>query len=803
MSKKKKISQAPSVETLQADAARWLADGHHKEAIEAYKQLLKTEPRQEWQTALTTAYLERAKALAHKNMFKEAAALWESRASLCENEGSLELYLTWLLRAGRYGKAARLYVENTERLPKTEDTHQLPALFGLLLLTGQLEIAENFPADSFLRTQYPVVQGALQAYCQRDDTAADTYLKQIPFRSPYRDFRSLLKALMILETEPQEAIKLLEKIPGNSPYHNLVKLIRLDHTRLEMLGQLSSSEQTFVACLKGWDKQQVKLIPTLQSAARHDSTRTLFDVVVTNKQVLGEGYARQFCLALLPNYPPLLKNYERIFEPLSVFAQKRIEALYFERQNNSIMADKSWREGVASLKQDRSTPENALKAAMILRHLVDLAIRRGEGEDDEVLADLEASLNLDPEAKSSYLKLIQLHQARGDKKSYHKWVDVAVKHFPTEGDVLMVAIESATEKKAFKKAVKFANTLLKVDPINVKARQILLSSHVSHARKLIKSGKYDLAWKELNQASRIEKSNQRSGVIQINQGLLKLQQGGGKEPEQQAKQLIVEGLQLAGGGLRGQFRVRVETKLLGIKKFEEQVWPLLPVLARNYLPSRQEVSELVSLINAYHEADVDFLLKVLEPFQATLQNAAQQDFSKDELMSICQCFKQLEHYELLKLYARQAMKKWPEQPIFVYYQIVGKIAGQFSSMNETEVQRLHEALDKAEQQGDKRTSMMITGFLTEIAKQGMRSMGGWGEGFFPFNIPADWLEDDDADGEFEDDEFMGGLDEQQLAELIEMFEQMTGRRGRGKGMPLPELPKPSVQGKKDKPKKQK
>lgn len=492
--------------------------------------------------------------------------------------------------------------------------------------------------------------------------------------------------------------------------------------------------------------------------------------------MLGREFVRRICLALLPSYPPLTKDYERIFqEPQSEFTKKRLEALYFELYQQFDEADKKWREAVEILKRESAIPDHQLKAAMILRHLADLW-----KEKNDTIADLEASLVLDPEDKATYLRVAELYRHQGELKKSYQWIDTAVKRFPGERDVLTAAMEVATQKKAFKKAVGFANTLLKVDPINVKARQTLLSSHLSHARKMIKSGRYDLAQKELTQATTVEKSHQKNGVIQIQQGLIWLKEKGQKES---ARQSLLEGFQLAGSGLRGYLRVLMEAKLVGPKKLEEQALSLIPPLEPKYLPQRQEVLEWVSLINAYHEdgASLYKKAKLLTLFDAPLQNAVQHDFSRDELISICHCFKQIAHYEWLKQYARLALRKWPEQPIFVFYQIVAKAAGQWYHilLVEEEIERLQKAMETAEQQGDSRTSMMIMTFLGEMARQQNESGG---DRFSPFDMLFDDEEGDDLEGE-------GVLSEEELDQMLEMMERM--------GMPMPpELTQPRLRGEK-------
>jgi len=811
MRKKKKISHNRPIETSPALAADLLAKGRYKEAIEAYKQLVKKQPHEEWQAALAKAYLLRAQTLADKGMYKEAAVLWENRANWCPDKELIEQYIYWLIRAGRHIRAAHLLTESTEHLPPAA-IGPLQAQFGALLLAGAIEVAEAFPEEATLVKHYALVKEALGAYSQGDDKIAEESLKQIPFRSPYRDFRTILKALFIINADPNGARQLLDKVPAESPYAHFAKLIRMAgqdfESLLDGLSQLGHREQAFIAHLKGWDKAQLKLISTLlQAATKQNSHKALMEVVAAHQHFFGESDSRQFCLALLPSYPAGVKFYEKTFGSLSTYDKNRIAALSHERLGHLLKAEKHWRSHVESLKQHPKEKDNALKAALILRHLVELAEKRGEVFDDVDVPDfLAESLRLDPDDKSSYIKLIQWYKHNNDQHNYNKWVDTAVKYFPKESDILLIAMEAATRKTAFKKAAAFAKTLLKVDPINIKARQIARSSHLSHARKLIKSGKYDSARNELEQAAQFEKPSQRSGVVQINQALLELQAQGVVKPKTrkrkakkttaavakpkstgdvaQAVELLQEGIQLAGGGLLGQFRTIVESKSQSLNPSD--ILPLLSGSKKNDLPSRQEMLELVSLINAYSEEGVTFLAEAVKQVKALLQKAVKLEFSPDEMLSICQCFKKLEHHDLLTKFAEQALKCWPERPAFVFYQIYGKAKGIIWQISMPEMDRLKEVAEKADQQGDKRTFLMIMEFLNPI-----------GGGIVPF-APFD---DDDFDDIEAEMEALENMDPENMtpAELMKFINLLS--RLEDMGIEVPDFDIPIFPSPRQKPKK--
>jgi len=796
MRKNKKNSPNRIVEMSPAKAADLLADGRYKEAIDAYKQLLKQQQRDDWQAALAKAYLLRAQALADKGMYQEAAVLWENRANFCQDNEFIEHYIDWLIRAKRYVKAAHLVTKSTEQLSPAM-LWQIQAQFGALLVAGQTDLESAFDPEEPLLKQYALVKKALAAYCQGDDKTAEDFLKKIPFRSPYRDFRAILKALI----DPNSAEQLLDKVPADSPYAPFTQLIRMTVPHFESLSeglsQLTPNELTFLAQLKGWDKAQLKTISALQSAAKRNSQKALLEMVASQRHFLGDNYSRPFCLALLPSYPAGIKFYEKTFGSLSVFERNRLAALNYERQGQLLRAEKHWFTCFENLKKHPEETDHALKAALILRHIVELIEKLGEVFDDEnVPGFLAESLRLAPNDKTSYLKIIQWNKHNGETKNANKWIDAAVRHFPEESDILLIGMEWATAKKAFKKAAGFAKTLLKVDPINIKARQIARTSHISHARKLIKSGKYELARKELQQAAQFEKTNQRSGVVEINQALLELQALGFVKPKRRktktspkevaqsksnkvakpkssaevipAVELLREGVQLAGEGMLGLFQATVESQSQSLNPAD--ILSFISPLKKSYLPSRQEVLKLIQMINTFSEEGNTSLEQPVKQLKVPLTKSAKLDFSLEEMLSICQCFKKLSKKpnDLLALFAGQALKKWPEHPALVFYKIYAKANGFFWKITDPEIDRLHQAAETAKQQGDKRTHLMILEFLNPI--QGRLAPT-------PFSIPfnVDDMEDIEAeikslDGMNPDN--MSPIEMMKLIDILSRLEEM-------------------------------
>ncbi len=537
-----------------------------------------------------------------------------------------------------------------------------------------------------------LLKDALSNYEQGNYEFCKMALKQIPFRSVYKDYSSIIKGLILIATDQVAAgLQLFNKISDDSPYKQLAKVISLSANSIESLisSKLNSYELALVASLKGWNEKQINIITIVNNAIKQKNNKTLLDIVIKNWQFFGKEKSSQFCLALLPHYPRGIKVYEREFGSLSSFEKNRIFAIRCEQIGDIDEAYEYWRKCIKYLEKEQ---KSELKIAFIYRHLVELVEKYGEFFDNkEVITYLEKSLLYDPADKSTYLKLAKWYEHKGELKPYHKCVDTALKQLPKDPDILLLGITSATRKKAFKKAVKLAQTLLKIDPINAKARNYAVASHISHARKLIKTKKYHLASKELDSAMQLEKKP--TGIVQINQALLALHTSDNKATA--IKMLEKD-------GICDRFRVIIESK----RQFLD-----LKLTKLNITPNKTDALKLLNIINAYLEEKVDCVRESVQEIKPTIIKIAKLDFSQEEILSLCECFKNLANYDLLGKFATAANKRWSNHPAFMFYQVYAEINGKIFNLEPYQFQIIDDAMSIANNQGDKRTAMMIIHFM--------------------------------------------------------------------------------------------
>jgi tetratricopeptide (TPR) repeat protein len=772
MPKLKSKSDALSTAEMVAKGSRLMATQSYREAIDIYKQLLKREQRQEWRDMLATAYLERSKDLAAKSMYKEATMLWENIANLCGTIIEPDQYIDWLIRAGQYVKAVQACQRFQAALTASGAQEQLDMLLAVLLLSGNKEVTQALPPDSALRQQQTIAQAALRTYCQGGDEAAiREQLKHITFRSPYREFRPILSALLKLESDPADALLLLDRLPPESSYQTVAEVIRActRHGDLQALLHLNPVQQDLAASLLGLEQRQLKLLRQWAVVNRKPNDRVWFDFITSNVGALDQEQARRACLALLPAYPHGLQTYTRLFGPLPPFELQHLQALRAEQEHDDLRAVRHWQACVDLLTQQKDKSDNPLAAALILRHMAELEEHSGPGAHLEpaVRNYLERSLELDPTDRATYLKLADLHKQAGDTKDYYQWVEKAVQRFPDDSQVLLAAIEAATERQAFKKAAGFATRLLELDPINIRARKILINAYLSHARKLIKAGKYPLAEKELDSASQLEREGTRSGIVEINRGLLAFQRGQRDSMQREFR----EGARLAGGVLPASLHLWVEACQLDLEPEDFQSYAL-PAGGHLYV-TRDEILALVKCVNDYRQEGVNFLDTALENLEAPLRKFASQLSTEEDFLAVCECLQRAPHYELLEHFATHALKCW-QRPLFVYYQLYGRAEGSLDKVAERDYQRLEHAWEQAKQAQDHRTARVIDEFLSQD--------------FSPFALPSLKLPPLPPDVKEQLDELRAEIHDMTPAARDKAMADLLNKVGGGSEMP-PELGK--------------
>lgn len=734
----KKIIQKFSTEStaLQKAQAHYAA-GRYKEATDLFKELLKKSNDIEHRRCLADCYLQRAWAMAGKGMHKEACILWENYADHAEAPlQGRDAYVLWLLAAKNNGKAYAA-LEGFDARQLDEDYPDLSVYLGALLVSGCTDMLVHLPQDAALLRHWALVEDALEAYRHGEAERCDQSLKKLPFRSAFRDLRTLLKVQLLDAASLDQAPALLSKIPDASPYRPVANAclayVQTGAEFVATLAELEHNQRRVVVHAKGLAGKHQDLLETLIKHKGQLNDKLRFNLALQYPDVFGHSASQAYCLGALAQYSGGYKDYLKHFAVKDPFEENRLQALLCEQGKNSYEAEFFWKRCIDILKKNR--PASDRKIALILRHMAGKIPR---AEAVELLAE---SLDYDPDDRQSYLSILSVYaQDRPNPAKYEQWLERSLKHFPADSELLVRAAKSAANRKAFKKAAAYAKALLKIDPVNTLAKQLLFANHMAHARRLLKTEKFHLVDKEIQAAEQLTIDKNLRRQAELLRGFYLWQ----VEDKKQGLQQIVDTLaKLNDDPVNMQFQAQIEAGLLDLPT--TALSRALPA-AKDYLLSSRELQRLIASIEYYDEQldDRALLFKALDKIKAPLKKSMQWLLDHEALLlSWCQVLEKIGHYELLKHCAKMGNAKW-QKPLWLYYRTVAECQGDASRLDFMTLFVLQNALQEAHAEHDAKTAFLI-GRLIEQARGAIN----------PFMF------EDDVD-EFEDEEF----DEDPLEDLF-------------------------------------
>ncbi len=709
MSRKRKHSKAPATPlgansaALPGDADAALGASRYKEAIEQYKERLKRERRPEWVAGLAAAYAGRAAQLAAKDLVKEALALWRTRADVCGAPLIDGPYLSWLLQAGETDQALRLLADASRLPPETQA--QLETQLAAAVLVAPDSALTALAADSPLLRHRAAAQAALAACADGDAAAMAEQLQAIPFRSPYRDLRGILKALALHATDVGQAAAALARVPADGPFEPLARVLRVcllpGHEWVAALRSLDPEGRALVLDLKGCPEERRALLLELAKLSEGPAAAAvLYDLLARQRRALPEGAAGELCRRLLPHAPQRLKAYTASFGSLVRAEQARILALAAELKQRSEEAEDHWLRLVQCIEAD---PAGRRRAALVLCRLCDSPAHRSpDGVPCEHALNWWAqSLELDPEDRMTHLKLIRALRERSDLKETRIRLDAALARFPKDAELLLEAVETALASGAFKKAAGLAKRVLEIDPINPRVRAVVGHAHLSHARKQIAGSNPAAAGHELDEAAQWLRATADCGSMKLLRGLI-------DERAEEGNALLREGLAELGGTLVGSFHLLLEA---GRTKRDAKVLLRRAGVDLGGAPAAEEVVALAHALNAMREGD-KALRAALGPLRAMLGRAAAAPFSEPDQHLVCEALHRRNEHDLARRYAEAALKRWPGNPVFVYLRAAAAYGANPWRMPPRERMALERALELAHARGDQRTALRLRDLLS-------------------------------------------------------------------------------------------
>ncbi|MEA3303436.1 MAG: hypothetical protein U9Q75_09210 [Pseudomonadota bacterium] len=709
-----------SLEQLEKRALQRVESGHFKIAIADLKELLKRERRAEWLEALATAYTGRAAELAGKGMLKEALTIWRNRTEICGKPINDPGYLELLLANDDLTGATEWLQQELPALQQDKNAlHAVRCVCAARALGGMQGLVEAWPADDQLRKDLPAAQRALDAYCSGDDGALETALKSLPFRSPFRELKSIFKVLLLLPDASRAAVEPLQKISADSPFYPLALGVRnaLSTTPGSAAGGFPANRllADFNHSLQGWSSETAAAANELPHQQKRANSVQLMRILHKHRQAFGQDFAKEAAMRLAIHAEPdcyraVVDEYFKTFDIMDTFERGRCMALTYE--NDMDMSNEvvdQWGDALHSvdLMQTGSADDKSLAKALILRRMAEEIWKCMRYRADESIDYLERSLEFDPDHAESHILLVQRYRDQKRLKDARRVAALAESRWPEDPRVLIESAHNAIAGDAFHKAARIARNVLQFDPVNVEIKQLLFDAHIAHARKKIYDDTLKLADKELLQAVEWASADSNRGHIELLRGITAFKQG----DKSAASSLIASACERL-GVLRGRLMLAIEAtsfslkpaalrRISGIKKQPEKylsadIMAIVPHIEAALLNAPEQVID----------AAVDFI--------PALKQGASLDYKESELIRLCELWRRHDCFrsELLEPYAAAGEHRWPDLLIFDFFLVEATrtLNRPLSDENEDEMYNL---LEDARILGDSRTAALIDQVLQE------------------------------------------------------------------------------------------
>lgn len=343
---------------------------------------------------------------------------------------------------------------------------------------------------------------------------------------------------------------------------------------------------------------------------------------------------------------------------------------------------------------------------------------------------LQQAIAFDPDDLSTYLSLLSTCQRFEDHDLYRHTLSKTLQRFPDNRDLLRQAIASSQEKKAFKQAAGHAKKLLQLDPINTLARKSLVNCHLEHARKQIIKKRADLALKEIAAARQQAcDSDDHLDITAVTAWLEHLQ--GNREGSVQAIDLVrrqslhplLAETILFTEGQRLKIRDAVIKKILGPQK-------------TSLLPAGRVLQAYCARLRDYQKAGIAKVGDIAKRHGELILRSEESFVDKADHTLLCDCLHAIASFALLQHCAALALKKFPADPLFAFYEIHAAIGGNPSYLRQSQLDRLHALARREDLASYPRADALIHKFMREVDTM--------------FGPPPGWGDDhDDDDGNFQ------------------------------------------------------
>jgi tetratricopeptide (TPR) repeat protein len=523
--KHKPAADSPVVLRPRIERAR--AEGRYQQALELTKQLHKHQPTPEHRELLKEVYLGRARQLRTQGQTRDALTVLEAALRVDETSPAwLEQVAGEMARAGAAAQALAL----VERVPEAASAARIR---GFVVDAAVQEPSTGRPAlPPLLQTELDVILQASRQLETGDDEGARTTLQAIGLRSPFLDWKLLLRGLQAYyQNEDTRAVENWQRL---DPERLPARLAAPFRFQIDTSFRASQPASTQAAIQRQFDAVQGGTLPAQLRALRAalENRRSLAGAFRQAEVLLPQ--LRQQAPALVPRLaaclywaildsgPDDVTRYRRVFgNPPDDPEFHRLQALAYEKAGDLPEAHRCWQQYEKDIAaHPEAWPDGQAARARALvwlrmgRNAVEVLEERdapvsdffpfgpfglfGRPERPRALNPgpeqcLGHSIDLAPDLLEPYQKLLGYHLDEDHEAKAEKTARQLLERFPEHAPTLEKLADLRRRRGDAAEALLLLQRALHANPLDREMRRKVAQAHLEAARSLIAAKQYDEA----------------------------------------------------------------------------------------------------------------------------------------------------------------------------------------------------------------------------------------------------------------------------------------------------------------------
>jgi tetratricopeptide (TPR) repeat protein len=517
---------ADSLAVLRSRSERARAEGRFQQALELAKQLYKRQPTPEYRELLKDVYLGRARQLRSQGQTRDALTVLETALRVDETTPAwLEQVAAEMARAGGAARALAL----VERVPEAASAGRIRGFAADAAVEEPSAIRPVLPPP--LQAELDSILQASRQLETGDDEGARTTLQAIGLRSPFLEWKLLLRGLQAYyQNDDPRAVENWqrldpERLPARlaAPFRFLIdppfRASQPASTQASIQRQLDAVQSSTLSAqlralrtalgnrqsLAGAYRQAEVLLPTLRQQA----------------PALVPRLAACLYWAILDSGPDDLMRYRRVFgAPPDDPEFHRLQALAYEKAGDWSEAHRCWQQYVKDIAaHPEAWPDGQAARAQALvwlrmgRNAVEVLQERdalpdfgpfgsfspfGMPERPRALKPgpeqcLQHSIDLAPDLLEPYRALLGYHLDEEHEAKAEKAARQLLEHFPQHAPTLETLAELRRRRGDPAEALQLLQRALHANPLDREMRRKVAHAHLEEARALVADKRYDEA----------------------------------------------------------------------------------------------------------------------------------------------------------------------------------------------------------------------------------------------------------------------------------------------------------------------